>query len=105
MGLKALGDATCAMTGMLRMTARGLLNHVAREITLRKATEGWRYRVGHILSEANTVADTLSRLNWPTTPALPQSCCTALRRAPPDWDSGWRVLLWKAPPEDMCGDS
>ena len=97
-GLRVLGDAQGALTGLLRMTAKGLLNHIAREITLRRALCGWRCRLGHPHSKANTVADTLSRMHGPDAPELPPSCGAALHLATPDWESAWRVLLWSPPP-------
>ena len=70
-GIAIVGDNTASLQVALSGKAKGPLGALAREIFLRKAREDWRYQVGHLPSEHNTVADYLSRLAQPGAPTAP----------------------------------
>ena len=94
-GLRCLGDAIGALTVVLTHKGRGLLSHVAREIAWRKVRLRWKFRLGHVPSELNGIADALSRQFQPQPPALPEACLHSAQQPGPDWRSVWHALLWK----------
>ena len=64
-----LGDNTGALQNALSLKGKGILLAVAREVSWRKAKYGWNFRVGHLPSEANVIADALSRVADPSAKA------------------------------------
>ena len=52
--------------------SRDTLAAIGKELAWRKAKFGWRYAVAHLPTEANKLADRLSRLSDPTLPPLTQ---------------------------------
>ena len=96
-GLRILGDATGAMEALLHLKGKGQLNHVARELAWRRVKYGWCFRLGHVPSEFNNLADCLSRMYSPSAVELPLSCIAAHQVSEPDWVGMWRALVWHAP--------
>ena len=72
--------------------AKGELGALAREIFLRKAQQDWRYQVGHLPSEHNSIADYLSRLAQPGAPTAPLAELEGAAEVPvPDLASLWAM--------------
>jgi hypothetical protein len=63
--LVILGDNTAALQSALGLKGKGPLMAVARELSWRQALYNWTFSVGHLPTEANSVADALSRLDAP----------------------------------------
>ena len=62
--------------------AKKEMGALARELFIRRVRGDWKFSVGHLPSEHNTVADALSRLSEPgTARQLPQvlKCCAEVR--------------------------
>ena len=78
-GIVVLGDNVASLTLSLNLKGDKSLNLISREIAWRRARQGWRYRVAHIPSEQNEVADALSRLGQPDRAQKPVP--SALNRA------------------------
>ena len=79
-----LGDNTGALSDALSLKGRGPLIAIARELSWRQARRGWKFTVGHLPSEHNSVSDALSRVADPKGcewPAL--ALASAAYRAPP----------------------
>ena len=64
-GLAMIGDNTASLTAAANLKGKGALTAISREIAWRKVRHQWRFAVGHLPSEANVVADALSRLSAP----------------------------------------
>ena len=64
-GVAVVGDNTASLGAAANLRGRGALTAISRELAWRKVRHQWRFAVGHLPSEANTVADTLSRLSAP----------------------------------------
>ena len=64
-GLLLLGDNLGALEGALNHRGRGDLSKITRELSWRQVRQAWLYAVAHLPSEANVVADRLSRLHAP----------------------------------------
>jgi hypothetical protein len=82
-GLHVLGDNLGALEGALNLRGRSDLSKVTRELTWRQVRGAWLYDVGHLPSEANVVADALSRLRAPPNAdrkAFPDALAAARRR-------------------------
>ena len=92
-GLILLGDNLAALESALNLRGRGSLAKLGRELSWRRARDGWRYVAGHLPSERNTVADALSRLSVPGPDAkqLPRELAGATRRDAPDLSELWSV--------------
>ena len=77
------GDNIGALTGALNLVGRGAMLKVAQEIAWRKVRQEWHYRVAHVPTERNTIADALSRLMAPRdqAKALPSCLGGAHRRS------------------------
>jgi len=92
-GLALLGDNLGSLEAALNLRGRGVLPKISREIAWRRARDGWRYAAGHLPSERNGVADSLSRLDAPAAEAkgLPAEVAGATRRDPPDVESLWTL--------------
>ena len=91
--LLVVGDSTSALQNALDLKGKGIMAAVAREISWRQARLGWRFVVGHIPAERNTVPDALSRVFEPRdVPLFPHQALAGARFCEPP-----RVLdLWKA---------
>ncbi len=88
--VSVLGDNVGALQVALSLTGRGQLHTIAKDIAWRQAIHGWIYEVGHLPSEANTVADTLSRLS--EGPDIPAVLHEAARVEPVDIGRLWRAV-------------
>ena len=91
--LEIVGDNTGSLQDALSLKGSGALNTLSMELSWRKAQHGWAFTVGHLPSEANTMADALSRLaeegyEFPT--ALASCTC----REPPSLDGFFQTLQW-----------
>jgi len=80
-GARILGDNVSALHGVLHLRGRADLSKITREIAWRKARFAWRFAVGHLPTEANTVADALSRLAAPASSEQKHFPSKALRDA------------------------
>ena len=56
-----VGDNTGSLQNALDLKGSGVMAAVAREIAWRRERREWKFAVGHIPSERNTVPDALSR--------------------------------------------
>ena len=92
-GLILLGDNLAALESALNLRGRGSLAKLGRELSWRRARDGWRYVAGHLPSERNTIADALSRLDAPRSEAkqIPAELGRAARRDAPDLASLWSL--------------
>jgi hypothetical protein len=89
-----LGDNTAALSDALNLTGKGYMIALAKEIAWRQVRANWQFRVGHLPSEHNLIADALSRIVAPGQVALPgQALRGAIRRDAPDAMSFWRASL------------
>ena len=76
----------------LRGKAKGAEGALARELFILKARLGWRYAVAHLPSEANVVADALSRLAQPgRAPQLPVAVAGAAEVHVPHLSCLWSM--------------
>ena len=83
-----LGDNTSALQNALDCKGKGVLRAIAR----RRARFEWRFEVGHLPSEANTLADALSRLHDPSPAAFPTAALRdATRCDAPSLKQFWRA--------------
>ena len=70
--------------------AKAPIEAVARELSWRQARRGWRFEVGHLSSEHNTVADALSRTADPKGAAWPAlALASATSKRPPFLGDLW----------------
>ena len=92
-GIALLGDNLSSLEAALHLKGRGPLAQIARELSWRRAREGWRYAVGHLPTERNTLADALSRLAAPGKEAMkvPTELRHATRRAAPISQNLWTL--------------
>ena len=92
--LTVLGDNTGSLQNSLSLRGRGPLLAVARELSWRQAKFGWKFKVGHLPSEYNVVADALSRIADPTEkvgwPRHALGAATAV--TPPRLNQIWRAV-------------
>jgi len=91
-GVIILGDNIASLEAALSLKGRSALAMIGRELAWRRARFAWRYHVGHLPTEANTVADALSRLHAPAgaeSKALPACLSAAARVEAPDVESLW----------------
>ena len=85
-----LGDNIGALSNALSLRGKGPLEAVARELSWRQARRGWRFEVGHLSSEHNTVADALSRTADPKGAAWPAlALASATSKRPPFLGDLW----------------
>ena len=93
MGLALLGDNLASLNSLLSYKGRRNLAQVTKEMAWRKARYGWRYAVGHLPSERNTLADSLSRVAAPGSHAkeVPAGLLRARRRDMPVQENVWCV--------------
>jgi len=87
--LQILGDNTGALQTVLDMKGRGPMLAISRELSWRKARRKWEFRVGHLPSEHNGVADQLSRMAGPDAQPLPHALRSAVRLPTPDLSRVW----------------
>ena len=91
--LGILGDNVAAINGALSYKGRGPMPAVAREIAWRRAVFRWAFRVGHIPSESNVLADKLSRLVAPSPasfpPVLQSARCVVAPTIKDVWHCRW----------------
>ena len=64
-GIGILGDNIGALADALSLKGRGGLAKIGRELSWRKVRYAWRFAVAHLPSEANGLADSLSRTAAP----------------------------------------
>ena len=69
-GLLFCGDNLASLNLAINNKSRGLLSHVGRELAWRRARYDWQFAVAHLPSEANKLADRMSRLLDPNLPRL-----------------------------------
>ena len=81
--LEVLGDNTAALSNALSLKGRGPMLAVAREISWRRARRAWQFRVGHLPSEHNNVANSLSRVADPKGAGWPSRALSAASEAKP----------------------
>ena len=82
-----VGDNLAALTTAVSFRGRGDLGRVCRELALRQARWGLHLAVGHLPSEINDWADSLSRRFAPCPPPLPQILEELPRETPPEMSS------------------
>ena len=82
-----------SLEAALHMKGRNALSKIGRELSWRRARDGWRYVVGHLPAERNLLADSLSRLTAPSADAkpLPDELGSASRVEPPMIDTLWTL--------------
>ena len=91
-GISVVGDNTASLQIALSGKAKKEIGALARELFLRKARGDWKFQVGHLPSEANGVADYLSRLSQPGAPTTPLSELEGAAEVPvPDLSSIWQL--------------
>ena len=88
-----LGDNSSSLTNAVQIKGKRSMARVARELAWRKAREGWRYVVGHLPTEVNSVADALSRLAEPTPAPLPPGLSRVPRIQAPAVRDLWRIPI------------
>jgi hypothetical protein len=80
-GLQILGDNTRALADVLKLSGKGAMMAIAREVSWRQVRGHWVFEVGHLPGEHNVLADALSRLHDPDPAELPSKALKgALRR-------------------------
>jgi len=92
--LMLLGDNTSALQRALSMKGRGTMLDVAREVAWRRARFQWSFAVAHLPSEANDVADALSRQHGPEQLPFP-----AVLRDVPQLQTPALSEVWLAAPD------
>jgi len=91
-GLLLMGDNTASLSSTLSLKGKSALTQITKELAWRKVRRGWRYAAGHLPSEMNTLADSLSRVTAPEGSerrSFPKELESAAKRETPDWDSLW----------------
>ena len=89
--LPIVGDNTSSLTNLVNIKGRRSMAKVARELAWRKARYGWRYVVGHLPTEVNTMADALSRLADPQPSPVPPVLEAVTRIPAPEVATIWQV--------------
>ena len=89
-GLKILGDNTGALADVLRLSGKGAMMAIAREVSWRQVRGHWKFEVAHLPGKHNTVADALSREYDPSPAAHPLEVLKgALERNPAGPSEVW----------------
>ena len=91
-GLLLMGDNTASLSATLSLKGKSALTQITKEIAWRKVRRGWRYAAGHLPSEMNSMADSLSRVSAPAgseSRSFPKELESARQRDTPAWDSLW----------------
>ena len=88
--LLILGDNIGALSDALSLKGRGALEAISRELSWRQARRGWQFDVGHLPSEYNNIADSLSRVADPHGYAWPSlALSSASPKRPPRLADLW----------------
>ena len=89
-GIVILGDNVASLNLALTMKGHKTLGKISREISWRRVRLGWRYLCGHLPSEQNTTADSLSRLHVDTVfHEIPAELAHATCLQPPCLAASW----------------
>jgi len=91
-GLAILGDNLAALNGALHLRGKGKLALITKEISWRKVRLAWKFSAGHLPSEHNALADSLSRLHAPIgadRKHFPEQLVSVRRRDPPKLSEIW----------------
>ena len=64
-GLALIGDNLASLQVAVNNKGKGSLNVISRELAWRKVRYAWRFATGHLPTELNKLADSLSRLSAP----------------------------------------
>ena len=91
-GMLLIGDNVSSLAGVINLRGRSVLNAITKEIAWRRVRFGWRFAAGHLPTERNNMADSLSRLAAPSGPdhaEFPDGLSDARARSAPDFDSLW----------------
>ena len=88
-GLALVGDNISSLTSALKLAGKGPLGAVAREISWRKEVFRWHFAAGHVPTERNFLADSLSRLASPEPSIFPYELSGLPRWPVPDVASLW----------------
>ena len=75
--LTLVGDNTGSLQEALSLRGKGSLNLLSKELACRQAKHQWKFAVGHLPTEANKIADALSRL--PQGAPLPRELANATK--------------------------
>ena len=86
-----VGDNLAALTVAVSHRGRGDLGRVCRELALFQARWGIHLAVGHLPSELNTWADTLSRQFAPEAPQIPEELAHLPCPRQPDWSTLFQI--------------
>ena len=90
--LQVVGDNVGALSSALSLKGAGPLLAISRELAWRRARRQWKYVVGHIATESNTIPDLLSRQHDPRPAAFPSAALAhSVRDICPDTASLWKV--------------
>ena len=90
--LQVVGDNVGALSSALTLKGAGPMMAISRELAWRRARRQWKYVVGHIASESNTIPDALSRQYDPRPATFPSAALAqAVRGACPDIATLWKV--------------
>jgi len=90
----AMLNNTSALANSLCLKGKGALAQISRELAWRKVRQAWNFAVGHLPSEGNILADSLSRTGAPAGSeqrSFPAELLQARRRDPPATDE-WLVV-------------
>jgi len=92
-GLAILGDNLASLNALITYRGRRHLARITRELACRKVRYGWRYAAGHLPSERNLIADSLSRVAAPGSHAkvVPPAVAAAARKLFPDQADVWSL--------------
>ena len=93
-----VGDNVAALTVAVSRRGRGDLGRLCRELALVQAHRSLTIAVGHLASELNTWADTLSRLSAPGAAEIPPELLSVPRKAWPGTADLFRIC----PPEPVA---
>ena len=88
--LTLVGDNTGSLQEALSLKGKGSLNLLSKELACRQAKHQWKFAVGHLATEANKIADALSRL--PQGAPLPDEVARAEQVQPIDIANLWTTL-------------
>ena len=91
--ITVLGDSTSALQDALNLMGRHEMLAIARKVAWRQIRLSWRFKVGHLPSEYNLVADALSRRYAPKPAAFPHLLSAAAERRAPEPMSVWRAAV------------
>ena len=91
-GMLLCGDNLAALEAAANLRGRGPAAAITREVAWRRAARRWRYAVAHVPTEANDIADSLSRLHAPEPAAFPAVCRGARQVPLPAWEELFLTL-------------